>query len=427
MAGIGDVRAYAKSLRNAYWRAHVVEYTSDRFWSEKIYSRARIVPLRPTVFSESFRSSRRLLWLTRAACLAWPLLFPLLMISRYAAFRRKWSAETGKGQAAAKLDRVVLCLSPIIMRSLARVSHAEQIPQDYITIPRWERLLGPAPKGSQVHHMLGLLDRHDLWDALRVSLKLGPTLWRRRGAPYSLRLQSYDTYEWVLVAIYLAKTNPREIWLTNQRDRWVSLVDDHFAKRARSGSTGDKLVIVQHGLTLAEQPRIPKYKWVTDFWYFDAVSRANCASNTVAHPDRIRWHEALGLLPTGDVLGDGFSVLFVSHRMYSARMRNIVQLASSGLQDATLYYKQHPLHPEAPFQARGLQFIQDTDQFPMVDAVVSYNSALAVEYRQLGVPVIFIEENDDTSVLESLAALETAKRANQRPGETLASPGESSP
>lgn len=415
----GDVRAFAKAMRNAYWRAHVVEYTSDRFWAAEMYRSSGLVPPRPTIFSERFRSSRRLIWASRAACLIWSLLFPLLMMFRYGTYRIRWRDGAGNEQGAATPDRIVLCLSPIIIRSLGRVPQPDRIPHDYVVMPPWEHLLGPVPEGGRVHRMLGHLDRNDLWNALRVSLLLGPTLWRRRCAPYSLRLQSYDTYEWLLVAIYLAKTNPCEIWLTNQRDRWVSLVDDHFAKRARSGASGDKMVIVQHGLTLADAPRIPKYKWITDFWYFDATSRSNFAKNTAANSDRIRWHEAQGELRTIKMESGaplhGLSILFVSHRMHSARMRAIALLASARLTDATLYYKPHPLRPEPTFEGKGLQFIRDKDRFPRVDAVISYNSALAVEYAQLGIPVLYIEEKSDEELLESLLAFE-AKKVQAVPG-----------
>lgn len=217
--------------------------------------------------------------------------------------------------------------------------------------------------------------------------------------------QTYTAFYWFLVRIGIDRLSSNLI-ITNHTDRWAVLADQSILANSKKGIKLN-FTIVQHGkvdFTDGEKKTSYRLKYklnsVTklfcydedskDFFYQQIFSAGRCSEIDV-----LFFKPLIKLTEIND--DSFFRVLFIGHPLCQETQINIFHTLSE-YDNALFYYKPHPtVKPSNLIKKESWNLINSKDFFPNVDLVISYDSTLALEYKNLGKTVIY-HQNDSKDI-----------------------------
>jgi hypothetical protein len=287
---------------------------------------------------------------------------------------------------AVKLPSHCLATSPAIAQSLKQAGFRVWLPEDILKLV-------------------------DVWPILWLSWQIGRRAARSQLIKPGLPFQTYSCLEWVAVAVALSRLEPRIIWMTNLYDRWAVLVDFNCrgleVRQRQDGFQSDrKSIVMQHGIEYADFPSLYKMRKIKSIWYFHRPSALIYMKLAVHDSEKVTidYFGSELLLQKGCGLPGRHRILMILHPMISSRMHSIVQALTK---DSRFYIfaKPHPLHGQSDFRkyaSESYSFIEVSDFFPEVEAVISYRSALATEYEASRTSVLYIEDDTNNGIVQNL-------------------------
>ncbi len=210
---------------------------------------------------------------------------------------------------------------------------------------------------------------------------------------FSLIFQFYTAYQFFAIQEMIIDSKPKRLITSQHYDRWAILANDiiNFSPEVND------VVIVQHGvestdffcyasnngLTVNRLCNVSKLFVYNDFqlniflgWIVDDCVKFSTDFEFFAPP---------GLNLTNVSLKNGFSaVLFIGHPLYETLHLKLYKKLTECFK-VQCYYKPHPTAKMSSSLAAEGWLIVDSDIYPNVDFVVSYESTLAYQYIDKGV------------------------------------------
>lgn len=316
-------------------------------------------------------------------------------IGQYLSLRRKTSSST----ISRAHETVHILLSSLAPQLLA---NAEGTDSPAITVP-WLQYSNGVPYAWQVS-ITAVLTHGDLRECLFNAIALTRRISRRNTVFAAWHLQTYTLFRWLCVARALQRIECRRMVIANHYDRWAVMVDRIGGRIKR------RPVIVQHGIEAVR--RLPtKLQFIDTIYVFDPQQESLfktfiLAEATVGSVGTVYFDNSITL---SEVSGDecGVKVVIVGHPEYDANHIRFLEAASLARPDVTFIYKSHPTARSINPRIRALTELWDQqDVFPKCDFVLSYQSTLGYQYRDVGVMTFFHDKTmSDDEIMEAVAAI----------------------
>ncbi len=417
---------YAARMAVAYRQATRNEYALDAYWQERdewARSFPIVLPRIHKLRKYLVLPAPATVFCARIAVVAWMYgFFPLLILGQFMALALRILAqpEAQRYRDMPHPARLVFAGTSIINRSLERLPTGTTLPDIALITPK-SGVQQVAARTVHGFRVANILDLKDTLRALRLSWFIAQPVFRERARRPGIPLQTYTCFEWTVVLIALLKMAPDEVWMTNLYDRWAVLVDFYIQGVLRGtpwqrGTAGRKTSrVLQHGIEFSDFPRLYKLRSIRELWYFHRPS-ADIFLTLAAHrPGSVQLEKYPGTLHVveGEQVAGRYAVLLILHPMVSDRMHALIR----GLQEIDgvyLFAKAHPLHPQEDFKSYSgshIYHIEDKKYFPRVDCAVTYKSALAVEYEEIGTDVLYVENLTDEQILERITLQLSARQS----------------
>ncbi len=187
----------------------------------------------------------------------------------------------------------------------------------------------------------------------------------------------WDFYETYIGISNISKDN--EIVFCNQSDRWAILFDSIPSR---------KKILIQHGIASNDIICPVRLSNVDIFYSISKSTYKDVYFSILDCKPELRFQK--GSLHLSDIeKHNGIAILIVSHIVWFEKEEVLVRTLTQ-IGDIDIYLKKHPevkndqcyrdLQSAYPFN-----YITDAF-FPNVDGVISYQSTLAYEYRDIGIP-----------------------------------------
>lgn len=416
-APMSPFKRYAARMAVAYRQATRNEYALDAYWQERD-EWARSFPI---VLPRIHKLRKYLVlpapitvFLARLAIVAWMYgVFPLLILGQFMALALRILTRPAaqRYQDMPPPGQLVFAGTSIINRSLERLPSETKHPDIALITPK-SRIQEVASGSIRGLHLADIIDLKDSLRALQLSWFMALLIFRERARRPGIPLQTYTCFEWTAVLIALLKLAPNEVWMTNLYDRWAVLVDFYCQgvlrgtpwKRRTAGRKA--CIVLQHGIEFSDFPRLYKLRTMRELWYFHPPS-ANIFLTLAAHrPYSVQLTKFPATLHVDECeqVAGRYAVLLILHPIVSDRMHAIIRKLLR-LHGVYLFAKAHPLHPQENFKSytgNHICHIESGKYFPRVDCAISYKSALAVEYEEIGTNVLYIEDLTDTQIIECI-------------------------
>jgi len=250
---------------------------------------------------------------------------------------------------------------------------------------------------DKVANISSLLSLKDKVDVLFFSFRAHNFI-KNKGIN-NLFFQTYTAYKWYSVVLCLERLNPKKIFTAQHLDRWAILIDSYV----ESSDLDIEFHLVQHGLELEKtysykknDSKFIKLKNVTHLYVYD-INQYNIFENRILYTglsEKIKleyFKTKIELYEVGFI--GKIKVLFVGHSICED-LHIAMFLALSNSFDFAFYYKPHPTTKmNAKLNDLGWEVVASDNGFPNVDYLVSYESTLVDEYREVGIES-FVHEID---------------------------------
>ena len=213
-------------------------------------------------------------------------------------------------------------------------------------------------------------------------------------SPFSASIQTYLSFEFILIALALEKILTEESILIymNMQDRWQILFDRFPINFNR--------IHVQHGeiYTYTEllKPNT-KFRNINKLYYFDKKSMNAAKKYLLEYPEKITFmpiNHGLKLRKI-EKLNNDFSVLIIPSVSDFKQQNNFIKKLIRTNININIIIKPHPLHGTfCPSEIKkNVLMIDDKDSFPLVNlVVVCDSSSLGIEYEFMKINVIWLKE-----------------------------------
>ena len=248
--------------------------------------------------------------------------------------------------------------------------------------------------GDRYLSVYNLVNIKDILTIAQSSYLILYEIYVRLGSHYIL--YALNSYKWFLFKIAADKIPKQStIYFFNQKDRWALLVDKLDVKHK---------VLIQHG-TLIGDIYHNGYLTVTDGMYCqDMPYKLGSVTKVFALSDNEFKAMCLSILsniPTKAIMNMELELTEISHEhvtvliigcqiFYGDKEKEFISKLQHPCID--IYLKAHPTQSAAYYKKleQYLSFhLITNDFFPHVDIVISYDSTLALEYRNAGINVLY--------------------------------------
>jgi hypothetical protein len=253
--------------------------------------------------------------------------------------------------------------------------------------------------------VFALLTRRELWQAWRDALQATYLMASRRRSTKWV-LQSYTAWRWFVVRAAVDKL-PGRLLMVENYDRWAVLVDSSAWSKKFSASNGGppqrrELILMQHGsvqglsgsaaFAASELQLRRRLRAVTRLHVYGPAEERAFKENILSKTCVRRGIEVTYFTPRIELQNLASEelprVLFVGHPI----CENLHLKIFEGLQneyECSFFYKPHPTAPMSErMNSPQWRVIQESDQFPVVDLVISYPSTLVAEYSAHNIPAV---------------------------------------
>lgn len=271
------------------------------------------------------------------------------------------------------------------LKNLSGLMSSENKPNQWVSLKSKER---------GVVTIFNLTSFTILFKALGSAIK-APFLLREITLYNHQYVLSYSSFEWFLSYYTLRQFSFKSIYYANHYDRWAIMFDSLEAESKN---------LIQHGLII--DGFSPPTKQVNTSCLFCYEERQKeLFFKLVIEGDTCKVSYLKTTLHyTISPPSNRFSVLMVScHPISFEREKKLMPMLPK---EITLYIKPHPLFPSKDYNEinniENVYLIDDPDDFPNVDLVISYNSTLGFNYEVSGKKVIYYEDNSVDEILEKV-------------------------
>lgn len=218
-------------------------------------------------------------------------------------------------------------------------------------------------------------------------------LMHRKYGKNDVLFRSYASFEFYLACFcFFQLDESNEVIYTSTYSRWGYLF----------GNLPIKTTFLQHGMLGNNLPYLIKAGCPTIGFFLNEEEKDNCCRQLFSGVPEIHYLEGLKFSSNEKLLTNGKrNVLIVCNLIHFNKEEKLAKNLY-GLGDYNIYLKPHPLdsydrymelNKEVPF------IILDKKDYPKVDLVVSYNSTLAIEYRDAGVRVIWHDDKTTEEII----------------------------
>ena len=294
----------------------------------------------------------------------------------------------------------VLALSTRV-GDIVNSGHFQNIPSSWITMP-WAPLKRCA-ENIQYIDVFALVTRRELWQAWRDALRSTYAMARRRRSSKWV-LQSYTAWRWFVVRAAVDKL-PGRLLMVENYDRWAVLVDSSVWSKKFSATNGGppqrrELILMQHGSVqglsgtaasaASELQLRRRLRAVTRLHVYGPAEEQAFKDNILSKACVQRGVEVSYFTPRIELQSLGIEelprVLFVGHPICENLHLKMLESLQKEY-ECFVFYKPHPTAPVSErMRNPSWKVIQEGDQFPVVDLVISYPSTLVAEYSAHNIP-----------------------------------------
>ncbi len=276
----------------------------------------------------------------------------------------------------------------------ARISDSEVV---VIKFLGWD--YGQIFEGLKQTSILSGIRLADICRAYRYSMRLSIFMQRKYGNN-DMFFRSYSSFEFFLAAFYLSRLDlSKKVVYVETYSRWAFLC----------GSLNHHVIFVQHGIIGKELNFLIKIGSPNDAYFLNKKEEQYCCEYMFKKKPAVYYLEGLKFTSNEKLLLNGKkNVLIVCHYIYFDIEKRLA-LALNDLNAFNIYMKPHPLDPRENYEELGDQIgavILEKPDYPKVDEVIAYNSTLAVEYAEAGIPVIRHDEIPFEDIICKLKQIE---------------------
>ena len=284
---------------------------------------------------------------------------------------------------------------------IVHLDHINEIPRQWITLP-WVPL-NRSRENNRYIDVFSLVTRRELLQAWVDALRATFAMARRRKTSKWI-LQSYTAWRWFVVRAAVDKL-PGPLLMVEHYDRWAVLTDSSVWSKKfiamKSGSLQRReLILMQHGCvgslggtTAARSSEFRlhrRLRAVTRLHVYGPAEERAFKESILSEACVRRGIEVTYFTPRIElqnlVSEELPRVLFVGHPI----CENLHLTMLESLQkeyECFVFYKPHPTTPVSErMRNPSWKVIQESDQFPVVDLVISYPSTLVAEYSAHNIP-----------------------------------------
>jgi len=252
--------------------------------------------------------------------------------------------------------------------------------------------------GFRALSLLSCVSSFQIFKALIFSLQMSVFMSKKYGKSDFL-FRSYSSLDFFLACFcFSSLDDSNEVIYTSTYSRWGYL----FA------NLSVKTIFLQHGM-LGRNLMFLKKTGCPDVAYFlNDEEKKNCCNQLFTKVPESHLLEGLKFTSNDKLLKNGkTNVLIVCNLIYFEKEDAIArELHRSG--NFNIYMKPHPLNSCAKYQELKndipVEILVKTD-YPKVDIVISYQSTLAIEYRDAGVQVIWHDDKEVVEVIRDIRNL----------------------
>ena len=325
-----------------------------------------------------------------------------------------------------KVLSLAICSRSITVINQALVDDEEKT---WLTFP-WENVVNLIGHGnSRVIDCISVLSRKQLVHALFSAFAAHGNL--KKCDNVNMIMQSYTAFDWAVVYMAIKNLAPNVLTTSEHHDRWAVLVDTYCSNMLKSnGKVGFNLV--QHGLEY-EQTYIEmanntkcdglpyKLKCVTDIYLYSKEQCVIFNKNIISKNYHNKIINVFYFKPKINVYDSEVDrrvkILFIGHTACEDLQVRIYNHVSK-IFDFSFFYKPHPtakMHKE--LFGLGWQIVEGKLNFPKVDFLISYQSTLIDEYKEIGVdafvhPMILSDNDFDITMSRLVARLKEVSGVN---------------
>lgn len=235
----------------------------------------------------------------------------------------------------------------------------------------------------------------DMTKAFIWSLQMTWFLMRKYGKTDCF-FRVYSSFEFFLTCKFCEKLDStNEVLYTSTYSRWGYLF----------GNLPIKTIFLQHGIIGDRLPFLIKAGVPDRAFFLNDEERQNCCRFLFSNVPEVNYLDGLKFTSNEKLLDNGRkNVLIVCNLIHF----NKEQCIAHGLMDNgtyNIYMKPHPLDSISKYKelAEDLPIVLlDKADYPKVDIVISYNSTLAIEYRDVGINVIWHDNLDAGIILKEV-------------------------
>lgn len=198
--------------------------------------------------------------------------------------------------------------------------------------------------------------------------------------------QFYTIFEWFLTRLILDRIN-EDFIITNHTDRWAVCADQSQNLKQNKG-----LILIQHGIVSLSNSvsynLIYKLQNVRDLYVYDQASFEFFKKEIIQNSPNVKYFKPIiHLTKMGD--SNKTKILIVGHPLCINKQKALGKFIYQKFQSIELYYKPHPtVDIEKEIRKIGWIIIENKSIFPEVNLLISYESTLVHEYKNLGIDSI---------------------------------------
>lgn len=238
-----------------------------------------------------------------------------------------------------------------------------------------------------------------IWESFKLSFQAHRILCKIYGKTDYKRLNSKFAFDWFLVYNTLANLKLSDLSFCNHYDRWAILFD--------SLDVPNK-ILLQHGILSPEVFPPTKLSSISSLVCFNLKEENIFVRNVMDNIPSIRYY--ISKLNLHNIAVEGkINILLVSCLPITFESEKKLLNSCHCMENLNFYVKPHPVYPIEEYLTLQKEFqftlITDKSVFPKVDIVISYASTLGMEYQNVGIKVLYYEENTEdelTSIFKRL-------------------------
>ena len=208
--------------------------------------------------------------------------------------------------------------------------------------------------------------------------------------------RSFASFEFYMVCFCFSQLDDsNEVIYTSTYSRWGYLFGNLFIKT----------VFLQHGMLGNNLPYLIKAGCPTVGYFLNEEEKSNCCRQLFSANPETHYLEGLKFTSNEKLMSNGKrNVLIVCNLIHFDKEAKLAK-GLYDLNNYNIYLKPHPLDTYDRYMALSKEvpiLILNKKDYPKVDLVVSYNSTLAIEYRDAGVKVIWHDEKTAQDIIKEV-------------------------